>query len=94
MSTSIPPSCTVNWCGEPSGHAGQHKRILGEVTCPKDNKASAIVVSVESGPTEVDPLPVVTLITAFGVPIAATRLDWVGSARLGALLSEAVTRFA
>ena len=95
MSDIIPnPSstCQVDWCGEPGEHAGNHRRILGEVTCPEYNKASAIV---EAGPAEVvDALPVLTLVTAFCVPIAATRLDWVGSARLGGLLSEAVTRFA
>jgi hypothetical protein len=47
------------------------------------HKASAIVVLVESGPAEVDPLPVLTLISAIGAPITATRLDWVGSARPG-----------
>ena len=86
-------ACQVDWCGEAGGHAGNHRRVLGEVAVPEYNKASAVVVSVEGGPAEVKPLPVLTFITALGVPIAATRLDWVGSARLGGLLSEAVTRF-
>jgi hypothetical protein len=67
---------------------------LGEVTVPEHSKATVAVVSVEAGPAEVDPLPVLTFASAYGVPIAMVRLDWVGSARLGGLLSQALMRFA
>ena len=96
MSDIIPnPSgtCQVDWCGEPGGHAGNHRRILGEVTCPEYNKASAILVSVEAAPAETDPLPVLTLVSRLGITLETVRLDWAANSRLVSLLGDAASRF-
>jgi hypothetical protein len=64
------------------------------VAVPTDNQAATIAVSVECGNAESDPLPVLTLLSALGVPLATVRLDWLSNLRLVDLLAGAASRFA
>jgi hypothetical protein len=53
-------SCTVvSWCDQPAGHRDRHVRLVGLVEPSGFNTISAILVTVEAGPAESEPLPVV-----------------------------------
>ena len=64
------------------------------MTVPSHNHADRIAVSVECGSREHDPLPVLTLLSTLGVPLARVRLDWLANLRLVDLLAGAASRFA
>jgi hypothetical protein len=84
---SIPP-CPP-WCDEPAGHEGNHRHHVGEVPLDGYNRPSALAVTVECGPAEVDPLPVLTLGTRTGAPYVQVRLTWPQAGRLSDLLAGA-----
>ena len=92
MNESVPP-CPP-WCDEPAGHGDSHRHHVGEVLLDGYNRPSALALTVECGPAEVDPLPVLTLGTRTGAPYVQVRLTWAQAERLADLLADAATRYA
>jgi hypothetical protein len=80
-------TCDLRWCDGPAGHDGSHRAHLGEVALASYNTAREIGVSVECGPAETVPLPVL----AIGPVIV--RLDWAQADALTGLLLNAARRY-
>jgi hypothetical protein len=90
---SAAESCTVvSWCDQPAGHGDRHVRLVGLVEPSGFNTVSAVLVTVEAGPAESEPLPVVALGGKLA-PSASVRLTWAEAATLAQLLADAQRRY-
>lgn len=79
------------FCDEVEGHAGNHRGYVAEVV-PEVFSPAMVSVTVECGPAETTPLPVVSLSTRTGHPVA--RLSWADAEELVKALTAAATRWA
>ena len=86
-------ACQVNWCGEPGGHAGNYVAFVGLVEPTPASNLSALLVSVQCGPHETKPLPVVGSGSKLTTPHVQARLTGAGCATLGRLLADAERRY-
>jgi hypothetical protein len=84
--------CELDWCQQPAGHAPEnHVHLVGVVEpTPFDNHTQAVLVTVEAGHDEVDPLPVVTLVGDGETSRRPVRLDWREAVHLARALIRAV----
>jgi hypothetical protein len=83
----------VLWCDESHGHPGPHHHFIGDVVLDVDNQTRLVLVAVECGPDETDPLPVLRLGIRAGAPITIVRPTWEQAARLVAPLRDTIRRF-
>ena len=94
MTTTIPndtASCAVlGWCQQPPEHDGNHVRLVGLVE--PSPSTSTVLVTIEAGPGETEPLPVLTLagLTERGRVIRlSARMTWREAGELGGLIDVA-----
>jgi hypothetical protein len=85
--------CQVDWCQEPAGHTTNHVAFVGVVEPTPWSDISAVVVSVQCGPHETKPLPVVGSGSKLTTPHVQARLTGAGCATLGRLLADAERRY-
>jgi hypothetical protein len=85
VSTTVPTTphgadrCALDWCQQPAGHAPEnHVRLVDLVEpTPFNSTVEAVLVTIEAGAGEVDPLPVVTLVATANR--SAARFGWTGA---------------
>ena len=86
--------CQLDWCTNRRGHRDQHVRVVGVVEpTPFNNNVQAVLVTVEAGRGEVDPLPVVALAGDGESFRRSVRLDWREAEALAGLLERAIEDF-
>jgi len=84
-------SCTLAWCTNRRGHHDNHVNVIGVVEpTPFNNTVQAVLVTVECGRAEVDPLPVVTLVGDGEASRRPVRLGWREALTLARMLVRAV----
>jgi hypothetical protein len=86
--------CQVDWCQEPAGHTTNHVALVGVVEPTPWSDVSAVVVSVQCGPDEREPLPVLGVGSKLTVPHVQARMTWAEAATLAGLLTGAARRYA
>ena len=83
--------CQLDWCTARRGHHGHHVRVIDVVEPTRfDNNVQAVIVTIEAGRGEIEPLPVVTLVGDGESFRRAVRLDWSEASALAGLLARAV----
>ena len=85
--------CDVPWCQQPASHLPEnHLRLVAVVEPSTWNSISAVLVTVEAGWGEADPMPVLTMAGKDGdrVTRRSVRLTWREAAALAGWLVRAV----
>ena len=83
--------CSLDWCTNRRGHTDNHVRVIDVLEpTPFNNNVRAVIVTVEPGRGEVDPLPVVTLVGDGESFRRSVRLDWREAEALAGLLARTV----
>jgi hypothetical protein len=81
--------CDVPWCQQPSGHTDNHVHLVGLVEPAPWSDVSAVLVSVQCGPDEREPLPVIGVGSKLTTPHVQVRMTWAECAMLVRLLADA-----
>jgi hypothetical protein len=80
--------CQLDWCTNRRGHTDNHLRVIGVVEPTAWSEYQAVIVTVEAGRGETDPLPVLTLVGKDARH--AVRMEWREAEALADLLARAV----
>ena len=82
-------TCDLSWCDQPPHHDGRHIRHAGLVQPTPWNTVAAVLVTIEAGAQETDPLPVVSLVGKH-TPRLSARLTWREAGSLANLLARTI----